>query len=172
MSIVPGGYVDSAGSLRFLIWAEVFIFLNMAFYNALNAMNREKWNFAVTLIMLAANVLMNLALIPRFSHRGASAATLVTEALGCLFITYLSLGCCRESMHFGRLLRTLATGIVLALVAGVLNGLYLFSTLSAFGLMFLLSLLYLLILHFTGAVPLREVLDLLRPPLPEAPAEK
>lgn len=70
------------GPFQLLMWAEVFVFLNMLCYAVLNAADRQQDNLRVTTVMMLLNVALNVPLILHFAERGASAATLLTELVG------------------------------------------------------------------------------------------
>ena len=154
LSVVPGGYAASAGSLVYLIWAEVFIFLNVVLYNVMNAMNQERWNLWTTLIMLTGNIALNLHLIPRYSHPGASLATLTTEAIGFLILGTTMLILVGFQLDLGRMLRTAAAGGALA------GGLALFVRGRAIGLPEAILLAALGALLYTGLLYLLRVIDI------------
>jgi O-antigen/teichoic acid export membrane protein len=122
LSIVPGDYLPSADSLALLAWAEVFIFLNIVFYNAFNAMNRERLNLWTTLAMLGGNVLLNLILIPRYSHQGASLATVLTESMGFIVLGFALVKILGGRLDLRLILRALGVAAALALVLWLLWG--------------------------------------------------
>jgi len=163
VSVVPGAYGPSAASLRFLIWAEVFIFLNTALYNVLNAMNQERWNLWTTLVMLAGNVALNLALIPRYSHPGASFATLVTEALGFVFLAGVMLKLVGFRLKLGRLARIVLAGGILALALWVGFHQRPLAFARALLVMFLGSVAYAVLLYVLKVIDVREIRNLLQP---------
>lgn len=156
-----GAYEPAAASLVYLVWAEVFIFLNLVLYNVLNAMNQERWNLWTTLLMLAGNVTLNLALIPRYSHPGASLATLLTEVLGFVMLGLLTLKLVNSHLKIGHLLRILFAG---AAVAGALWFAVHQMTVSvpwALALMALGSAAYAGALYLLKVIDVREIRSLL-----------
>jgi len=73
-----------AGALALLLLvqvAHVFMFLQTM---CLNALDRPKDSFRVTAIAVAANIGLNLLLIPAYGIVGASAATLITMVLNAM----------------------------------------------------------------------------------------
>src|SRR5947208_64077 len=76
-------YAPSAPALQILALALGFAFVNNAFIGALSASDRQLSFTWAAGWSLAANVVLNLALIPTFGYLGASWATVLTEiALG------------------------------------------------------------------------------------------
>jgi O-antigen/teichoic acid export membrane protein len=74
-------YPQSEPALEILSIAIVFMFVNNAFIGALSSIDRQ-WLFTwAALISLAANLLLNLALIPTYGYLGAAWATVATEAV-------------------------------------------------------------------------------------------
>ena len=108
-------YAPSAPALQILALALGFAFVNNAFIGALNASDRQLSFTWAAGWSLAANLVLNLALIPTFGYLGASWATVLTEiALGIA-------GWVLTARHVGRVpILALSWRIVLAgLVMGV-----------------------------------------------------
>jgi O-antigen/teichoic acid export membrane protein len=74
-------FVESIVVLKILIFATGFEFINIFVAGFLMAVNLQKKLVVLQLSALAVNVLINLALIPRYAHIGASIATLVSYLL-------------------------------------------------------------------------------------------
>jgi O-antigen/teichoic acid export membrane protein len=82
-------FVRASGSLRVLAFALPLLFVNFGLSQFLLARGRERAYLALSAVLLAVNVGLNLALIPPAGGAGAAWATLVTEAVrtaGCLAI--------------------------------------------------------------------------------------
>ena len=73
-------FPESIPSLRILALALVFLFANSAFTAMLYSIDRQDLFAWTTGVAVAVNVLLNLALIPRFGYLAASADTVATEA--------------------------------------------------------------------------------------------
>jgi O-antigen/teichoic acid export membrane protein len=74
-------YTNSIIALQILVWSSVFIFMSSSFGNLFNSLNRQIVVTKVVGICSAANVVLNLILIPRYGLVGASITTLFTEFL-------------------------------------------------------------------------------------------
>jgi len=74
-------YADSTLLFRVLAAALAFVYPNYLLMYSLLAADRRRAVIVATSIGAAANVLLNLALIPRMDALGASVATLATESL-------------------------------------------------------------------------------------------
>jgi O-antigen/teichoic acid export membrane protein len=74
-------YHDSALVMKILIWAVVPAFLNNGMNMLLLARNREHVFLRTAGLCLAANLVANLVLIPRFSFIAAASVTIFTELL-------------------------------------------------------------------------------------------
>lgn len=85
-----GQFTNSIITLKILIWAEVFIFLNYGLGYLLNSINKQKWFTLSTAITAILNLILNLALIPKFSYIGASIATLIAHATNSILLYYLA----------------------------------------------------------------------------------
>lgn len=72
-------YLEAAGALKVLIWAEVLMSVNYGLNVALLARGHERIFMKTALACLAVNLAGNLLFIPRFSWRAAAVFTIVTE---------------------------------------------------------------------------------------------
>ncbi|MHA2336500.1 MAG: flippase [Candidatus Hodarchaeales archaeon] len=90
ISIIFGNiFLPSSGALSILIWAELFIFINIVFVNLLISMRRHSVMVFVAGVMALSNVILNYILIPNYSYYGASFATVFTQAVGAAIYFYL-----------------------------------------------------------------------------------
>ncbi len=81
MIIFKSGYSDAILPLQITMAAAIFMFLNFPVGSLLNACDRQKTNTINMGIVLAASVILNLILIPRFEAAGASLTVLLTNFL-------------------------------------------------------------------------------------------
>lgn len=82
VAIVAGpDFGASVTPARILAGALPILFVSPVFFNLLFAVNRKRALLEVGVLVLAANIALNLVLIPRYSYTGAAAATVVTETL-------------------------------------------------------------------------------------------
>jgi len=72
-------YTNSIIALQILVWSSVFIFLSGAFARLLESSNRQMTITKITGICMVENIVLNLAIIPKFSYVGASVTTAITE---------------------------------------------------------------------------------------------
>jgi O-antigen/teichoic acid export membrane protein len=79
-------FAASAGALRVLAWSFVFMGTNWVLWAILTAADQQHRAIPCTAAALAANVLLNLCLIPSLSYHGAALALLLTEGVACLFL--------------------------------------------------------------------------------------
>ena len=80
-------FSNSIIALQILIWAFLFISLNIVLYTLLNSINKQVLVTKATAFGAVINVILNLILIPKMSLIGASIATVITE-MSLLFIYY------------------------------------------------------------------------------------
>ena len=86
ISIIYGNsYLPSVFALQILSWALMFIFINYLLSHALISAGKEKINTIYLLIITVINIGINLLLIPKYGHKGAAWATLISE----IFLTIL-----------------------------------------------------------------------------------
>lgn len=74
-------YAASSSVLQVHIWAAVFVFIGVIGTKWMLAEGLEKLVFYRTVIGAVVNVILNLALIPRYGIEGAAAATLISQGL-------------------------------------------------------------------------------------------
>jgi O-antigen/teichoic acid export membrane protein len=78
----------SEPSLQILALGVVFMFISNAFIAALNAIDRQVMFTWAALGSMIVNIILNIALIPRYGYLGASWATVLTE-IALTVISYL-----------------------------------------------------------------------------------
>ena len=78
-------YLPTASLLIVLIWSEVPIFFAAALGNALVAKKMQKYTPYGAITGAIANMLLNLALIPRYGALGASWATVISYSIAGIF---------------------------------------------------------------------------------------
>lgn len=74
-------YIEAKVSLQIIMVALIFVFINFPIGSILNACDRQKTNTNNMAITLAASVILNLLLIPKFQANGASTTVLLTNLL-------------------------------------------------------------------------------------------
>ena len=75
------GFLAAVPPLQILAGGALFVFCTWILHAAAIATNLDRRLVLTTTVGLAANVLLNVLLIPRFSIRGAALATVTAEAL-------------------------------------------------------------------------------------------
>lgn len=88
--IFGDAFGPGAGALRWLAFALPIVALNSLTSSLLVAVHRQADVTRVTLGLVAVNGLANLWAIPRFGFTGAAAATVLTEAVGCVLLLALA----------------------------------------------------------------------------------
>ncbi|WBF08466.1 flippase [Methanothermobacter thermautotrophicus] len=119
--IFSAKYLESVPALRVLIIATAFMFINGMSSSLLGSTNRQITVTRITGVAALFNVTLNLALIPRFDFMGASAATVMTEALMTLLflrtVRDLGFGPAWRDLHVAwRILLPAAASIILLLL--------------------------------------------------------
>lgn len=84
------GFQESAGTLRILVFALIFIFFGNFFNNLLLAGNLQKKLMYALMACAVFNISANLIFIPLFSYKGAAITSALTEMLVVAFALYLS----------------------------------------------------------------------------------
>ena len=82
-------YADAAWVLRILTLALGISYLSGVYGHALTALGRQNQLFRWSLVILAVNLVINLALIPPFGVIGAGVAVVISEVLGLVILRRL-----------------------------------------------------------------------------------
>jgi Membrane protein involved in the export of O-antigen and teichoic acid len=81
-------YIPSSIALQILIWASVLGFLNNSPATYLSSTNRQRILMIITCLGAILNIVLNFALIPKFSYTGAAIATVCSELVVGLLLIY------------------------------------------------------------------------------------
>ena len=84
-------FPEAVRALQILALGVVFMFISNAFIAALNAIDRQVMFTWAALGSMIVNILLNVALIPRYGYLGASWATVLTE-IALTIISYVMVG--------------------------------------------------------------------------------
>lgn len=114
---VMGWSATSVTCLRILIFSVGINFFTALYNYLVVSIGRQKSLVYPTIGFAILNVILNLALIPRFSYLGASVATLLTEIVVMLVTYYVSRKYMKIPIHFGNFLRILLCGAIMAIAA-------------------------------------------------------
>jgi O-antigen/teichoic acid export membrane protein len=151
VGIYSSGFSEAAAALRILIWATPFSFLGWLLWTMLVSMNRQDLMARLNFLAMVINVIGNLILIPKYSYAGASIATAVTNAVGCVLSVYFvsRLGC---RVEFRRLI------VKPAIACGVMAGcLILLRHLNLFLVVPVAAIIYLGILYITNYISKEDI---------------
>lgn len=82
LAVYSPDYLPAVAVLRWIIWAEIGMFLSPVVYHLLIASGRQRLLVVASGAMAVVNIVMNIALLPRFGAVAAAATTTITEILG------------------------------------------------------------------------------------------
>lgn len=82
-------YQHAAGVLKIYVWSLVFSSLGVASGKYLLTENHTRISFLRTFVGMLINVLLNIALIPKYEINGAAIATLLSYFLATFFIGFI-----------------------------------------------------------------------------------
>jgi O-antigen/teichoic acid export membrane protein len=149
ISIFGAEYSHSIIALQILIWSMVFIWVSGVFAQLFNSLNRQTIVAKVTGSCALLNVILNLILIPRYSHIGASTARVATEftALALVFLWSLRIG-------YGLSSKKLIDIMAKVVIASAIMGTFIFylQNLTLWGLVPLSTLLYFIVLYIIRGI--------------------
>jgi len=113
-------YLPAAAAMRILAWTLPVWFITFLQGNLLTIIERQRAVALVGLVNMLANVMLNLAIIPRYGFAGAAATTLATEAIGMAQMFYLL----RRNISLARVSLTAAPVAALSALMGLLVWLF------------------------------------------------
>ncbi|MEK6853817.1 MAG: polysaccharide biosynthesis C-terminal domain-containing protein, partial [Nanoarchaeota archaeon] len=113
-------FAASVIALKLLVWAEALIFVHYVMGFLLNAIDKQHLFTIVTAAYTAANVALNLVLIPKYSYAGAAAVAVITQAIAVLALYYL---CTKNGYGFNIFKLIYKPGIAASGMAVALAGL-------------------------------------------------
>jgi len=136
-------YIPSISALQILVWSEVIIFVAILFNNLLVSTNKQILVTKQVGIVVSANIIMNLILIPRYSYIGASVATVISSFVSFILLyNYIS----KEGYFLtNELIRPCMKILISCLVMGVY--IFFFRELNFFILILSSALIYLVLLY-------------------------
>jgi O-antigen/teichoic acid export membrane protein len=151
-------YNNSIIALQILVWSSVFIFMSNSFGNLFNSLNRQIIVTKVVGICSAANVVLNLILIPRYGLIGASIVTLFTEFLSLALSLIWS-----RKIGYSIFNRNSAGIVAKVLISSAAMGVFIvyFHNLKLQALVPLAALLYFVILYIIRGID-KEDMNLIR----------
>ena len=83
VNLIAGAeFSESVRPLRILVLSSIFFFTNALFSSLLVIYDLERQMALFAAFVVAANIALNLVLIPQFSYTGAAVATVITEVCG------------------------------------------------------------------------------------------
>lgn len=89
--LIGGGrYPQSVLTLQILAVSAIFSFVNTIYSYLIIIQNRQRSLIWVSCVNIAANVALNLLVIPRYSYLGSAVATVITECLGMSLSIYVA----------------------------------------------------------------------------------
>ena len=130
------------------------LFLNIFIAGLYGATNNQNKLVVFQIIGLCTNVLLNLLLIPKLAHVGASYATVVTESVVFLICTVYAVRRIIRFTEFSFIPRSLVS------VAAMVAVLFLLQRTSIFVLIFVGAAVYIGLLFLLGAIKIEEIIDL------------
>jgi len=143
MLICGPGYEEAIPALRILVFTSALSFLNIYLAGLFWATNHQKVMFIFQAVALAANIALNLALIPNHGHIGSAWASVATEGLILVLSFYVAVKKITRIEESGFFLKGLgATAVMTAFLLIAPSIHILFSIISAMVLYF--ASLYLL----------------------------
>lgn len=81
-------FTPSIIALQLLIWAEALLFIHFIMGFLLSSIDKQHLFMIATIVYAAANVVLNLALIQRYSYVGAAIAAIITQVIAVVTLYY------------------------------------------------------------------------------------
>ncbi len=113
-------FAASIIALKLLAWAEALIFVHYLMGFLLNSIDKQHLFTAVTAAYTAANVALNLVLIPKYGYVGAAAVAVITQIVAVLSLYHF---CAKNGYGLNIFKLIYKPGIAAAAMAVMLAGL-------------------------------------------------
>ncbi|MFC1549259.1 flippase [Nitrospirota bacterium] len=121
--IFGADYYGAALIFAILVWSIVFSFIRYPFVTMFEATDRQSILARILAIAVVLNIVVNLALIPSYGMIGAAIATVVTDMVVMLLLTWQGsvLGVCRLDRDlWARILKVILSAFVMGCVCVLL----------------------------------------------------
>ena len=142
-------YVPSIIVLQILVWTTAFSFVGGVFANLFQSTNRQIISTRIVAIGVILNVILNLALIPKYSYTGASIAVTATGFVGLALSLFWG-----SEVGYGISVKNLAAIAIRVSIASAVMGLpvYYFKNFYILAMVPLAALLYFGVLYIIGGI--------------------
>ncbi len=140
--LYQSGYTESILTLQILIWSIPLMFLSYTNAWIFISINKQNLLLKLTFVMMVANIILNLILIPQYSYLGAALATVITTLLGFpLEFYFLSKFICK--IEIGKIMiKPVVASVISGLIIFKLNtGLFLSTTIAIISYLVILILI-------------------------------
>ena len=147
-------YTNSIIALQILAWSSVFIFMDNAFANLLNSINKQIIITKVMGICLGVNVVLNLILIPKYSLIGASITAALTQLIALLLILIWS-----SRIGYSVFRKVFANIIAKVVISSASMGIFMiyFHNLTLWVLVPSAALLYFVVLYIIRGIDKKDI---------------
>ncbi|MEM3503761.1 MAG: flippase [Nitrososphaeria archaeon] len=146
-------YTQGIVAFEILIWVVVLIYINMIYARGLWACNKQNEYLKIVATQAAANVILNVFMIPLWGLKGAAFTTLIAEAIG-LFWYY---------SEFKKIVQVpLSVYVLKPFFASILMGLFLYwgcviKNLNLFLLISMGVVIYLFVIFLVKGITLKDL---------------
>jgi O-antigen/teichoic acid export membrane protein len=139
-------YLASTVALQILIWSAAFSYVGIVLGTVLLTADKQMLRLKLLAVVLVLSVVLNLIMIPKYSYKGASIATVITRVAG-LVLNILFLNRCGYKLALGRICRAPLVGLS---AAGALVVLLTYFDVNVFIVASICLVVYSLIIYLTG----------------------
>lgn len=155
VSLIFGpSYIQSVIVLQIIVWGIVFTFAGAAFIKLFESINKQMIITKLSATCMILNIILNLALIPKFSYIGASISTLITEIILVSSIFWVSYKIDYKISKI-KILAILSKVIFASLIMGIF--ILCFKNLNLIVLIVLAALLYLITLYAIKGIDKEDI---------------
>lgn len=154
--LLKSNYNGAILPIQIIMLALLFIFINFPIGSLLNACDRQKINTINMGIAVAASIILNLILIPKFQVVGASITVLATNAL----MTILGIRWTYKIIQYNykKIFITFLKSLISAMIMGLMI-LYLKSLINIFFIILISGLVYFIVLFLLSGFKKEDVIS-------------
>lgn len=136
-------FIGGTFSLQILIWAEIFMFLNMLFMTLLNSIDKQNIVVKIAIFSALLNVLINSIAIPLYSYIGAAFATVFSMFINFILLKhFIKKDFIKIKITFS-IFKALISAMIMGVIVYQLQFLAIWYVVPIGGIVYLLSLMIL-----------------------------
>lgn len=155
MRLATSAYIEGAPIIAIVTFAYLCHMLSAFFDTTLSLKHRQAWSTVSIAVAVAVNLILNFVLIPRYGIVGAAFATAIAFAIQLIMSLLAARQFFPVPLDWGRMLRILLAGLLMAGTVALISNIVHGSTLSGLALEIAAGVfIYLALIHLLRLQPI------------------